>query len=271
MFGKVMENADICRRVLELIVEEPIEDVEYSNVQQTIEHSKESHGIRMDAYMQSATSVYNAEMQNSRKNEVISRSRYNSALLDVNSLKSSATFNGLKKNYIIFICKFDPFDEGKCRYVFCNQEWYNKYSSVQLSVTGGENNKLLNDGTTKIFINLKGKEVNVSNELKELIDYMAGRKKGKDCKLQLIKDIDKIVTDVNKDGKWKEGCMKLELEMKMCEARGREGEQLVGIRKLVESLCKLGATMDEAIKEAAISYGHSYSAIAEICTGIKAL
>lgn len=52
MFGKVMEHPEIYRRVLELILDRPIEKVVYSNTQETMKAYIDSHGVRMDAHMQ---------------------------------------------------------------------------------------------------------------------------------------------------------------------------------------------------------------------------
>lgn len=75
MFGKVMSDPSLYRRVLEVILGQPVERVEYSNTQQTMEAYQESHGVRMDAYMQNDRCMYNTEMQNAKKAEIIERRR----------------------------------------------------------------------------------------------------------------------------------------------------------------------------------------------------
>lgn len=85
---------------------------------------------------------YDVEAQNECNGNIAKRSRYYQAEMDVSSLKPGDDFSDLKPGYVIFICTFDPFDEGLYRYTFeeCCLE------------TG----KPLGDETRKIFLNTKG-------------------------------------------------------------------------------------------------------------------
>ena len=102
---------------------------------------------------------YDVEAQNECNGNIAKRSRYYQAEMDVSSLKPGDDFSDLKPGYVIFICTFDPFDEGLYRYTFeeCCLE------------TG----KPLGDETRKIFLNTKGtNDVEVPKELVHFLKYM---------------------------------------------------------------------------------------------------
>lgn len=251
MFGEVMRVPEIYRQVLEIILEESVDSAHFSNTQQSMEGSNESHGIRMDAYMENKTAMYNSEMQTSNQNTPILRARYNSSMMDVNNLKSGESYAMLKENYVIFICKFDPLKKGKCKYVFTNQEEVVERNH-------------LNDGTKKIFINLMGTDINVNDELKELIDYMAGVKCVDDCKQEIIKKIHAVVVATNNDEKWRKEYMRIEQEMQMREAYGKAEGEKIGIKTLIDALCETGMSLDDAIQKASEKYRKSYGIIVEM-------
>lgn len=75
---------------------------------------------------------------------VMTNKKFNELNLNnVTSLKPGEDYNDLKPNYVIFICTFDPFGKKLYRYT------YENYCR--------ETNLPLEDGTTKIFLNTKGK------------------------------------------------------------------------------------------------------------------
>ena len=51
MFGKVMQNPRLCRKLLETILGIEIEKIEYPERQKVIDIAKESRGIRLDVYV----------------------------------------------------------------------------------------------------------------------------------------------------------------------------------------------------------------------------
>lgn len=239
----------------------------YSNTQETMKEYLDSHGIRMDAYMQSDTTMYNTEMQVANIRDLKHRSRYNASMMDVNDLEPGMDYDGVRNSYVIFICGYDPFGLGRYKYEFSNKE----DSDTEL---------LLGEGAYKIFINIHGTCGDISPELKELLDYMAGRKTAPECELDLIKEIDYIVIAANKDEKWRKEHMKLERELLWREARGRtegraegkaegraEGraeEECRGIYLLIKNLCSVGVGIDVAIQKASDDFGKTVSEVKEI-------
>lgn len=90
--------------------------------------------------------------------------------MDVASIPPGADFNDLKASYVIFICSFDPFGEGLYQYTFEN---LCKETGIPLE-----------DGTTKIFLNMQGRRVEgVSTELINFLQYI--EESTEQCALEL--------------------------------------------------------------------------------------
>lgn len=86
---------------------------------------------------------------------VMTNKKFNELNLNnVTSLKPGEDYNDLKPNYVIFICTFDPFGKKLYRYT------YENYCR--------ETNLPLEDGTTKIFLNTKGKNQQLHVKIQQL-------------------------------------------------------------------------------------------------------
>ena len=107
----------------------------------------------------------------------------------------------------------------------------------------------LEDGTTKIFLNMSSK--NGSKELVSLLQYMKNTNINNPeilVKDKRILEIDEIVTEVKESEEW-EG-----IEMNILEIGIQEGERRgiqQGIQAVVEVCKSLGVTKEETIKKIA--------------------
>ena len=80
------------------------------------------------------------------------------SLIDLNLLNAGKSYNELRKSYVIFICPFDPFDEGRSIYSFEN--------------TCREMPSLpLNDGAHTVIVNTKGKRGSTGRDFDALMQY----------------------------------------------------------------------------------------------------
>lgn len=107
-----MKDEKLCKKLLEILLGLHIEKIEYLNTEHLIENNYENRGIRMDVFLQDSTRVINIEMQTGDYDNLILRSRYYSSSSDVNTVSRRSKFKDLKENYILFICKDDPFGKG---------------------------------------------------------------------------------------------------------------------------------------------------------------
>ena len=187
MFGKVMINKDICKNVLEAILNIKIEHIEYIELEKTINETFESKSVRLDVYVRDKKrTVYNIEIQASPKGKLSfgKRMRYYQVMIDTTMLKKGKKndYSKLKKSIIIFICPFTIFGGKRQIYTF------NNYCK--------ENKKIeLKDLTTKIFISTKGKKnEKLNDDLEALIDYVNGTIDNN----SLVKKIDNTIKEIKK-------------------------------------------------------------------------
>ena len=145
MFGKVMEDKELCRDVLECLLDEPVGELRDVHTEKQLRYTADGKPIRLDVYTRDHKSVYDAEMQNLNHRrlgelELPKRSRFYQSMMDVDYLQKGGAYQSLPDGKVLIICTFDPFGKGKAKYVFENR----CEDKPELS---------LRDGTAKIFYN----------------------------------------------------------------------------------------------------------------------
>lgn len=123
-----------------------------------------SRGIRMDVYIEDAeNTVYDIEMQTTKKRHFDKRFRYYQSAIDVDIVTKGNSVGKLKTSYIIFIITYDHFGKGWYMYPFetlCSWD-----SSIKM-----------NDAATWIVLNTTGTKNaeghEVSDEIKDMLSYM---------------------------------------------------------------------------------------------------
>ena len=120
IFYKVMhENPDICKELLEILLEMKIDRIEiYQEKELLAEFGKK--GIRMDVYARGMDKSFDLEIQACDTGELPERARYYQGLMDTTQLESGQDFKNLNSSYIIFICIPDIFKKGLGKYTFEN-------------------------------------------------------------------------------------------------------------------------------------------------------
>ena len=77
MFGAVMSNKELCKHLLEIILQKKIKDIRYTELQKAINLQYDAKSIRLDVYVEDDTeSVYNIEIQTTNEKNLPKRSRY---------------------------------------------------------------------------------------------------------------------------------------------------------------------------------------------------
>ena len=187
IFTKVMRNQDICKEILEKILNIKIKKIIYLENEKTMDISLDSKSIRLDVYLEDEEqTIYNIEMQTSDTYELPKRSRYYQGVIDLNMIEEGVPYKSLGKSFIIFICTFDLFKSGRHIYTFRNQ-------CIE------DPSIMLEDGTTKIFINTKGIMNDIDPELKALLDYIDG----KSPENNFTKRIDTEVKSIKNNENWR--------------------------------------------------------------------
>ena len=77
LFAKVMSDKEICRKVLEKILNIKIKHIEMPTQQKVIDILLDSKAVRLDIYVNDENNtIYNVEMQKGKYNNLAKRSRY---------------------------------------------------------------------------------------------------------------------------------------------------------------------------------------------------
>jgi len=219
MFGKVLvNNPEICRRLLEVLLEIKIKKISFPERQKTIEILADGKGIRLDVYVDDENgTVYNIEMQTKIKKELPKRSRYYQGMIDMNLIERGAPYKDLKLSFIIFICLKDPFGRGYPVYRFEN-------------VCIQDCTLLLKDEAIKVFINADGDLTGLPEDLAAFLQYL----KGKVVDNKLVHMIDTEVEKARKHEEWRVEYMTLYLRDMENRDEGREEGIEIGLKQGME-------------------------------------
>ncbi|MBR1445042.1 MAG: Rpn family recombination-promoting nuclease/putative transposase [Firmicutes bacterium] len=215
MFGAVMSDPKLCKPLLEYILNIKIRQIEYPELQKTIDKRYDSKSVRLDVYVEDdKNTVYNVEIQTTSKKNLPKRMRYYQGIIDLNIIDKGEDYAELKKSFVIFICTFDPFGKDRYIYTFKNR-------------CDEERNITLDDDAIKVVVNVNGKIGDISEELKDTLNYIAGGVP----KTDYVKSIDTAVDVVKKDKKWRREYMTLYMRDKEHEKFGKYTKTISLIRK----------------------------------------
>ncbi len=194
LFGKVMQDADLCKELLQRILPDlDIDHVEYPELQKAIKEDYEAKGIRLDVYVNDGKgTVYDIEMQAVTSKCLPRRSRYYQSMMDLQLVDKGQDYDTLNNSYIIFICLSDLFGKGHYLYTFEN-------------ICKENSEIMLNDGAKKVFLNADGKNGTVSEELKAFLDYVAG----KPSEDTFVKKLECAVEKARQNREWRREYMTL--------------------------------------------------------------
>ena len=230
VFSKTMEmNPEICRRLIELILNIRVKKINYPEREKVIESRTDSKGIRLDVYVEdNKNRSFDLEMQIADSDNIAKRMRYYQGLIDVDKLKRGQHYSALGESYIIFICPFDRFKQGRHIYTF--RERCDKDHNLQL-----------NDGAVKIFLSTKGTLNDVSQEIKNFLDYVdSGIVSGR-----FVKELDAAVRVVKSNEKARLEFMTYQMAILESSLEGEERGRKEGIESVARNMIIKGRPLEE--------------------------
>lgn len=227
LFGKVMQDAELCKELLQRILPDlDIDHVEYPELQKAIKEDFDAKGVRLDVYVNDGKgTVYDIEMQAVTSKYLPRRTRYYQSMIDLQLVDKGQDYDTLNNSYIIFICLSDLFGKGRYMYTFEN------VCKEDLEV-------ILNDGAKKVFLNADGKNGIISRELKEFLDYVAG----KPSEAVFVKKLEYAVEKAKKNREWRHEYMTLLM-------RDRENQKIGEIRGKIYETISMGRDYNIPEKE----------------------
>ena len=160
MFCKVMQNEDICKEFLEMVLSDKIGKIIYLSPQNSITAGIEAKSVRLDVFVKDENSKsYDIEMQVSNEHNIPKRMRYYQAAIDIAFLDKGVHYKALNDSYIIFVCVFDAIGKNKPIYTFEN-------------ICLEDRQTPLRDGTKKVIINAQAFSKAEDKELKGFLEYV---------------------------------------------------------------------------------------------------
>ena len=200
IFCKVLEeNPDVCKELLEMLLDIKIDRIEQPKSEQTFKTDFDSRGIRLDVYVKDGTGrCFDIEIQTSNYMRLEKRARYYQGLMDVDSIQSGQEYSALKDSYVIFLCLGDAFGHRLPVYTF-------RYRAEE------DKNILMNDGTVNIFFNAAMYDKMQSENLRSFFRYLCG----KNSDDNFTDRLSALVERVKMNAQWRHRYMTIEQEIKL--------------------------------------------------------
>ncbi len=239
MFCKVLTtDLELCRDILQLLLDIPIREVRLSESQKAIEITSEGRGIRLDVYVEDENNtVFDLEMQTSVRDDLPKRSRYYQGMIDLDMIERGALFRQLRRSYVIFICLEDVFGAGLPIYTFentCKQE-----PGIRL-----------NDETLKVFINASAESTDIPADIRQFFDYLLTQKATDNLTARIAEN----VRQVRSNEKWRVEYMTLQMKYNEIREEGKAEGRAEGVIATLYNLIQDGIlTVEEAASRAGMS------------------
>ena len=215
IFCKVLEeNPDVCKELLEMLLDIKIDRIEQPKSEQTFKTDFDSRGIRLDVYVKDGTGrCFDIEIQTSNYMRLEKRARYYQGLMDVDSIQFGQEYSALKDSYVIFLCLGDAFGYRLPVYTF-------RYRAEE------DKNILMNDGTVNIFFNATMYDKMQSENLRSFFKYLCG----KNSDDNFTDRLSALVERVKMNAQWRHRYMTIEQEIKL-QVEARTNERLNELAK----------------------------------------
>lgn len=159
LFDETMEDREAYQALISVLLENETEFLTQPETEKELRISPHLRQVRLDVVgMDWKKKLYYTEMQKRNTGNLVKRSRYYQAQLDVSLLMPGSTnFNDLNDSCFVLIAPFDIFGKGLYRYTFegvCKE-------CPELK---------LGDGAVRVFINTRGTNREAFSE--EFLDFM---------------------------------------------------------------------------------------------------
>ena len=179
MFCAVMQDAALCKKLLNFVLEDSVGTITEVSYQTTFERGS-SKGIRLDIWAgDERGKLYDIEMQTTDQKNLAKRLRYYQSAIDVGTLNKGWDYDNLPDTFIIFFCTFDYVNAELPVYTF--------------KTTCTENDKiLLPDGITKVILNSRAAAKTQKPELQAFLEYMNGKKSNSDFIIELENKVNEV-------------------------------------------------------------------------------
>ena len=207
IFGWIMKNDELCLAIIRAILPDlNITGIAHKEPQHEVSHVTSARGVRFDVVVEDDQQrFYDVEMQVENNGDLGKRTRYYQSQIDNETLLKHQSFRQLKESHVIFLCAFDPFGYGLRRYQFHQYEDHHKELRLDTQAH-------------VIFINAKGTQGEVTNDLAGVIDVMNQEpNQANSLATKLVREIDYYNQDPKRRRELMDYATKLEDERRLGE------------------------------------------------------
>ncbi len=195
VFCKVMQDEELLKELVHLILPELRFEKLSIQTQQAVEIGMDIRGVRFDIFVTLEDQrVIDIEMQVLNRGNLPKRMRFYSSMADTQMLEKGVLYTKLQDSYMIMICNFDYYGRGRHLYTFTNR-------------CKEEPDLEMKDGTTKIVLNAVGTKDDVDGRLKEFLKYAAGEP----SEDEYVKKLDDAVKKAKANREWRREYMTLQM------------------------------------------------------------
>lgn len=230
VFGR---NEELCHRLVELALDEPIEAVEFLETNHESREVSRPGGAYLDVLARTTAGEFiDVEMQAARRPGLLQRARLYSARLTeeawTDHIERSDAFDydysNLPRVAVVFICDFDPFKAGRRRYT--GRTMYNDV--------------VFNDGAVVVFLNARGVDGDVEPDLAAFLDYVASGR-AELGRSSFVDGVSRAVAAANKDSQFLEGLMDINEKLWISRQEGLAEGEAERQRQIAELATRMAA------------------------------
>ena len=209
VFCKIMQDEALLSELIHRI----LPDLKFKKLQvqsqKSVEIGVDIHGVRFDIFVALEDgSIVEIEMQVLDNGNLPKRLRFYSSMADTQMLEKGMVYSKLRDSFVIMICPFDFYGEGRHIYTFTNR-------------CKEDHTLEMGDGTTKIVLNALGTMDDVSDKLRAFLDYVAG----KTVDDEYVRKLDEAVRKARANKEWRREYMTLMMRDLKNQEMGIEKEQ----------------------------------------------
>ena len=214
LFGKVMtSNPNLLLELLQYSLPEfHIKQIENPEKEADVKLSIDAHGVRLDVITTDDRGRrIDVEMQMRNEKNIPRRMRYYEGSIDQTTLEKGQNYSKLGDVVILFITPFDPFDaRGNYKYTFRNTCQEDK-------------DLVLDDGVSKVVLNAAGHKGDITPELKEFLQLVAGNVDPTHYAEGSFADrVQRQVHIARRNARWRKEYMDWEMTLRNEREKGRE-------------------------------------------------
>ena len=174
VFKMVLENEEICKRLIEMVLGRKVVRIVSLETEKTLSEGFFSHTVRFDVYVEGSSEVIDFEIQCSPIKGIAKRAREYQANLDVEQLSKGKPYSSLKESWIVFFCTFDPF--GKGLPVYTVRQTYEEAHDTKYD-----------DGTHKVFYNCTAWEKCEDEQMRAFLKLIMGMEAETEYTRQIVR------------------------------------------------------------------------------------